>query len=145
MCTGTPKTPEKTEFRTISKLGLGEAYPGRRPADLAYGALVDTHTARLAVLGSNRGQTLGEHGGPMGRQLFENSRHFQKSVDSIVQKRLRNGCRGEDLRIRTANLRSPRHNRCKILVCREVPDLHGYTYLPESHKLLIPVRIGYVH
>ena len=42
--------------------------------------------------------------------------------------------RGEDPRIRTANPRSPRHNnRCKFLVCQDVPDRQGYTYGPESH------------
>ena len=55
VCTGTSKTPEKPEFRTILKLGLGEAYPWRGAADLAYGALEDTHTEHLAALGSNRG------------------------------------------------------------------------------------------
>jgi hypothetical protein len=36
-------------------MGLREAYPHRAVADLAHGALKDTHTEHPAALGSNRG------------------------------------------------------------------------------------------
>jgi hypothetical protein len=47
-------------------MGLREAYPGRAVADLAYEALEDTHMKHPAALGSNRGELLGERGGPAG-------------------------------------------------------------------------------
>jgi hypothetical protein len=53
VCTDTSKTPKNTEFRTILKLGLGRAYLGL--ANLAYGALKDTHTEHPVAFGSNRG------------------------------------------------------------------------------------------
>ena len=68
MCAGTSENPKNTEFWTIVESGLGEAYPHRGHADLAYRALKDTHTEQLAALGSNRGRIFrrtGWSGGPV--------------------------------------------------------------------------------
>ena len=51
---GTSENRENTEFATFLEMGLREAYPGRAPADLAYGALEDTHTEHPAALGPKR-------------------------------------------------------------------------------------------
>ena len=43
-----------TEFATILEMGLREAYLHRAVADLAHGALEDTHTEHPAALGPTR-------------------------------------------------------------------------------------------
>ena len=48
---GTSENRKNTEFATFLEMGLREAYPGRALADLAYGALEDTHTEHPAALG----------------------------------------------------------------------------------------------
>ena len=50
----TSENRKNTEFATILEMGLREAYLGRALADLAYGALKDTHTAHPAALGPQR-------------------------------------------------------------------------------------------
>ena len=57
MCvrSGTSENRKNTEFATILKMGLREAYPHRDLAVLAHGALKDTHTEHPAALVSNRG------------------------------------------------------------------------------------------
>ena len=51
---GTSENRKNTEFATILEMGLHEAYPHRALADLAHGALEDTHTEHPAALGPQR-------------------------------------------------------------------------------------------
>ena len=51
---GTFENRKNTEFVTILEMGLREAYPHRALADVAYGALEDTHTEHPAALGPKR-------------------------------------------------------------------------------------------
>ena len=50
----TSENRKNTEFSTILEMGLHEAYPHRALADLAHGALKDTHTEHPAALGPQR-------------------------------------------------------------------------------------------
>ena len=54
MRAGTSENRKNTEFATILEMGLHEAYPHRAVADIAYGALKDTHMEHPAALESNR-------------------------------------------------------------------------------------------
>jgi hypothetical protein len=51
---GTSENRKNTEFATFFGMGLREAYLGRAVADLAFGALEDTHTEHPAALGPTR-------------------------------------------------------------------------------------------
>jgi hypothetical protein len=51
---GTSENRKNTEFATILEMSLRETYQGRDLADLAYGALEDTHTEHPAALGPKR-------------------------------------------------------------------------------------------
>ena len=50
----TSENRKNTEFATILEMGLREAYLHRAVADLAHGALEDTHTEHPAALGPTR-------------------------------------------------------------------------------------------